>query len=90
MPNFSITPDDLASREIAELLADHLREMNQHSPPESVHALDLDKLKQPEITFWSIWSVERVEREARRDQIDADRSEISRARCGKADAPAYS
>jgi len=25
------------------------------SPPESVHALDLDKLRQPEITFWSAW-----------------------------------
>jgi putative acetyltransferase len=25
------------------------------SPPESVHALDINKLKQPEITFWTIW-----------------------------------
>ncbi|MEO5859646.1 MAG: GNAT family N-acetyltransferase [Pyrinomonadaceae bacterium] len=56
MPDFTIKPDDLTSHEIAELLADHLREMEQHSPPESVHALDLEKLKQPEITFWSIWN----------------------------------
>jgi len=55
MPNFTIIPDDLTSHEIEELLADHLREMNQHSPPESVHALDLEKLRKPEITFWSIW-----------------------------------
>ncbi len=26
------------------------------SPPESVHALDLNGLRQPEITFWSVWS----------------------------------
>lgn len=56
MPNFTIKLDDLTSPEIAELLNDHLREMNEHSPPESVHALDLGKLRQPEITFWSIWN----------------------------------
>ena len=26
------------------------------SPPESVHALDLDGLRRPEITFWTVWS----------------------------------
>jgi putative acetyltransferase len=25
------------------------------SPPESVHALDIDKLRDPRITFWTIW-----------------------------------
>jgi putative acetyltransferase len=25
------------------------------SPPESTHALNLDRLKKPEITFWSAW-----------------------------------
>ena len=30
--------------------------MHLHSPPESVHALDLDSLKKPDVTFWSIWS----------------------------------
>src|SRR5829696_2798045 len=53
--NFEIRVDDLSGPEIAALLADHLREMHQHSPPESVHALDLDALKRPEITFWSAW-----------------------------------
>ena len=55
MPDFTIRTDDLTSPEIAELLSDHLSEMSRHSPPASVHALDLEKLKQPEITFWSIW-----------------------------------
>jgi putative acetyltransferase len=26
-----------------------------HSPPESVHALDIDALCSPEITFWAAW-----------------------------------
>jgi putative acetyltransferase len=55
-PTFSIRPDDLSGPEVAELLVDHLREMHVHSPPESVHALDLDALRKPDITFWSIWS----------------------------------
>ena len=32
--------------------------MYELSPPESVHALDLDKLRQPGITFWSVWAGE--------------------------------
>jgi putative acetyltransferase len=47
--------DDLTGPEIAALLAEHLREMYATSPPESVHALDLAKLRQPEITFWTVW-----------------------------------
>ena len=30
--------------------------MRRLSPPESVHALDLDALRHPGITFWTIWS----------------------------------
>jgi putative acetyltransferase len=30
--------------------------MSQLSPPESVHALDLDGLRKREITFWTAWS----------------------------------
>lgn len=29
--------------------------MNEISPPESVHALDIESLRSPEITFWSAW-----------------------------------
>ncbi len=47
--------DDLTGPEIQSLLAEHLRFMYEISPPESVHALDLDELRQPEITFWSAW-----------------------------------
>ena len=60
MENLQIKLDDLTAPEVAELLADHLREMNQHSPPESVHALDLEELKRPEITFWTVWSGEEL------------------------------
>ncbi|RAO77136.1 GNAT family N-acetyltransferase [Dyella jiangningensis] len=47
--------DDLRGPEIAALLQEHLDDMKLHSPPESIHALDLEKLRRPEITFWSLW-----------------------------------
>jgi putative acetyltransferase len=51
-----IREDDLNGPEIAELLAKHLDFARSTSPPGSVHALDLDSLRVPEITFWSAWS----------------------------------
>jgi putative acetyltransferase len=50
-----IRVDDLRGPEIAALLEEHLRHMYEVSPPESVHALDLDRLRRPEITFWTAW-----------------------------------
>jgi putative acetyltransferase len=47
--------DDLRGAAIANLLQVHLDEMHQHSPPESVHALDLEALRHPAITFWTAW-----------------------------------
>lgn len=48
-----IIVDDLSGPEIAALLTEHLEEMRATSPPESKHALDLDDLRRPEVTFWS-------------------------------------
>ena len=50
-----IRVDDLTGTEVRALLAEHLRNMHQLSPPESVHALDLTALLKPEITFWTVW-----------------------------------
>jgi putative acetyltransferase len=48
--------DDLTGPEIRALLEEHLRNMHEISPPESVHALDLDALRHPSITFWTAWA----------------------------------
>lgn len=53
--NLKITVDDLSSPEIANFLAEHIREMKAVSPPESKHALDLEGLRKPEVTFWTVW-----------------------------------
>jgi putative acetyltransferase len=51
----NIELDDLSRPAIHALLNEHLQDMYELSPPESVHALDLDKLRRPGITFWSAW-----------------------------------
>jgi putative acetyltransferase len=50
-----IETDDITRPEVLALLNEHLANMYQLSPPESVHALDVSKLKAPGITFWTIW-----------------------------------
>ena len=48
--------DDLTGPEIAALLDEHLDNMHALSPPESVHAMDISKLRRPDVTFWTAWS----------------------------------
>ncbi|WP_062429377.1 GNAT family N-acetyltransferase [Herbidospora daliensis] len=49
-----IAVDDLSGPEIAAFLEEHVREMRATTPPESKHALDLDGLRRPGVTFWSV------------------------------------
>ena len=48
--------DDLSGPEVRALLEEHLQNMFELSPPESVHALAIDELRKPDITFWTAWS----------------------------------
>lgn len=47
--------DDFQHPAIHALLNEHLQNMYALSPPESVHALNLEKLRVPDITFWTAW-----------------------------------
>ena len=55
-----IKVDDLRGPEVKGLLAEHLQSMAEHSPPESIHALDLDKLRAADITFWTVWEYDEL------------------------------
>lgn len=50
--------DDLRHPAVIALLQEHLDWMHRISPPESVHALDLDALRRPDISFWTLWDGE--------------------------------
>lgn len=50
-----IITDDLRHPAVQALIGEHLRSMHDQTPPESVHALDLERLRAPDVTFWTAW-----------------------------------
>jgi putative acetyltransferase len=81
--------DDLSRPAIHDLLEEHLRDMHALGPPESVHALDLDRLRRPEITFWSAWEGDALlgcgalmELDRRHGEIKSMRTPAARRRTG--------
>ncbi len=60
MPAYRIIEDDLTGTDISALLQLHLAEMHQFSPPESVHAMPIERLREPDVTFWSAWEGEQL------------------------------
>ena len=50
-----IRQDDPRRAEVARLLDAHLADLRRHSPPESTHALDVEALCAPNVTFWTAW-----------------------------------
>ncbi|MDI9240021.1 GNAT family N-acetyltransferase [Lysobacter sp. LF1] len=75
-----IRVDDLTGEPIISLLAEHMRAMEATSPPESRHALDLSGLRQPEITFWSVWDGGTLAGCGALKQIDPHHGEIKSMR----------
>ncbi len=47
--------DSLEDGKVGALLQEHLLDMYATSPAESVHALQVDALKAPDLTFFSAW-----------------------------------
>jgi putative acetyltransferase len=72
--------DDLTGSEIYELLQEHLRSMYLHSPPESVHALDIEALRRPEITFWTVWEGDELLGCGALKELDPQHAEIKSMR----------
>lgn len=72
--------DDLRGPEIRALLEEHLANMRRISPPESVHALDLEALRRPGITFWTVWDGGRLLGCGALKQLDARHGEVKSMR----------
>jgi putative acetyltransferase len=75
-----IVVDDLSGPEIARFLDDHVQEMRSITPPESKHALDLDGLRKPEITFWSVVDGDALVGCGAIKRLDADHAEVKSMR----------
>ena len=75
-----IERDDLTRPAIHALLKEHLQHMHELSPAESVHALDLAKLRQPDITFWTAWNSTELLGCGALKQLDAQSAEVKSMR----------
>jgi putative acetyltransferase len=50
-----IVEDDLTGAAVGALLRYHLEQMHLNSPPDSVFAFDMERLRAPDVTFWTAW-----------------------------------
>lgn len=76
--------DDLSGEPTQALVKYHLAGMHENSPPESVHALDLDKLRGPGVMFWSGWVGDEIAAMGALKRIDVRRGEIKSMRVADA------
>ena len=77
---FQIRLDDLTGPEPTALLQLHLDEMHQWSPPESVHAMPIERLRAPDVTFYAAWQGERLAACGALKQIDPAHGELKSMR----------
>ncbi|MBU7595183.1 GNAT family N-acetyltransferase [Metabacillus halosaccharovorans] len=75
-----IKKDDLTGVKVAELIMEHLHVMTLSSPPESIHALNIEKLRQPNITFWTAWEGTELAGMGALKELDSSHGEIKSMR----------
>jgi putative acetyltransferase len=85
MANYRIVEDDLSGPEIAALLELHLGEMHQWSPACKVHAMPLERLREPDVTFFAAWDGDTLAACGALKELDPEHGEIKSMRA----APEY-
>jgi putative acetyltransferase len=75
-----IKVDDLKDSKVIDLIKEHLQGMSEQTPPESVHALNVDGLKTPEVTFWSVWERDELLGIAALKELDKLHGEVNSMR----------
>jgi len=85
MGEYRIVADDLTGKEVTELLAFHLSEMHRWSPACKVHAMPVERLRQPDVSFYSAWDGEALAAVGALKHVDETRGELKSMRA----APGY-
>ena len=80
----NIKRDNLNGPEIQQLLQQHLQSMALHSPLASIHALAIDALRQPGITFWTAWENSELLGCGALKELDTQQAEIKSMRTASA------
>lgn len=85
MSRYRIVPDDLTNPRIIELLRFHLEEMHSWSPACKVHAMPVERLREPDVSFFAAWDGEALAGVGALKEIDDTRGELKSMRA----APEY-
>src|SRR5688500_8853181 len=80
MTDYRIVEDNLTGPQVVALLAFHLEEMHRLSPPCKVHAMPVERLREPDVTFYSAWDGDRLAAVGALREIDAERGELKSMR----------
>jgi len=83
-PDYRIVPDDLTGGSVTALLRFHLDEMHRWSPPGSVHAMPVERLRQPDVSFYGAWDGGNLAAVGAIRQLDARRGELKSMRADPA------
>lgn len=84
-PAYRVVEDDLSAPEVVALLELHLTDMRRISPECSVHALSLERLREPEVTFYTVWDGEALAAFGALKEVEPGHAEIKSMRA----APTY-
>lgn len=80
MSHLDLRPDDLTSEPTRALIARHLRGMHANSPACHVHALDIDRLRHPDVTLYSAWLDGEIVGCGALKRLSSDRGELKSMR----------
>jgi putative acetyltransferase len=76
----NIVVDDLSGPEIATFLNGHVEQMRSITPTEFAFALNLDELRKPDVTFWTVWDDGTLVGCAALKRLDARHAELKSMR----------
>lgn len=82
--NWQIREDPLDNPAVLALLREHLATLAPTAPAESRHALDLDGLRAPDVTFWSIWDGPALAGFGALKELSPDHGEVKSMRTAQA------
>ena len=77
---FEIREDDLTGPEIVALLRFHLDEMHRWSPACKVNAMPVERLREKDVTFFSLWSGKHLAACGAIKHLDPERGELKSMR----------
>ncbi|MGB6539556.1 MAG: GNAT family N-acetyltransferase [Xanthobacteraceae bacterium] len=71
-----IIPGDFGNPRVADLLRVHVTQARAQTAPGSAHALDLNGLRSPQISFWTMWEDETLLGFGALKRLSADHGEV--------------